>query len=255
MGLRLIEKRFIRGKLEVVTGLHIGGAKSSLDIGAIDLSVVKTAAGVPFIPGSSLKGKLRSLLAREHGSDSVATDPEPIPTLFGSPNAKRREGEGDGAAPAGRDRGGADDRVQGTPARLIVRDAFLDLDDFEKRADVFAELEMDYTESKWENTINRLTGTAEHPRQLERVPAGVLFDFELVLNVMDDGQEEEHLTALRKAMRLLEDDYLGGQGSRGYGRVRFVDVVMLRRTLAQYQDGEPASEMEADFLAAAAVPA
>lgn len=232
MAARLTGKLFIRGKLIATTGLHVGGAKSSLDIGEIDLSVVKTAAGVPFIPGSSLKGKLRSLLAREYGSESVEQDPEPIPSLFGTPNTKEATG----------------------PSRLIVRDAFLDQADFEskRRGGELAQLEMEYTESKWENVINRLTGTAEHPRQLERVPAGAVFDFELVYNVMDDGKEQEHLDALRKAMRLLQDDYLGGQGSRGYGRIRFEGVSIWRKTIADYEGENVGQEHTHDFLADAA---
>jgi CRISPR-associated protein Csm3 len=229
MAARLTGKLFISGKIIATTGLHVGGSKTALDIGAIDLSVIKTAAGVPFIPGSSLKGKLRTLLAREYGSERVEEDPEPIASLFGSAN---RQGE------------------TGTASRLIVRDAFLDEDDFRaKREADLAELEMEYTESKWENTINRLTGTAEHPRQLERVPAGARFEFELVYNVLDDGQEETHLTALRKAMRLLEDDYLGGQGSRGYGRIRFDAVRLERKQIADYEGANRRSILEADFLA------
>lgn len=232
MAARFTGKLFIRGKIRTKTGLHVGGSKTALDIGAIDLSVVKTAAGVPFIPGSSLKGKLRSLLAREQGSESVADDQEPIPTLFGTSNAKG---------------------TTGIPSRLIVRDAFLDLADFErKREDELAELELAYTESKWENRIDRLTGTAKDPRQLERVPAGALFDFELVYNVFDDGQEADHLAALRKAMRLLEDDYLGGQGSRGYGRIAFESVVLERKELSDYEGDNRYHREHDDFLAAAA---
>jgi CRISPR-associated protein Csm3 len=226
---RLTGKRFISGKIVATTGLHIGGSKTALDIGAIDLSVVKTAAGIPFIPGSSLKGKLRSLMARVHGSGSVADDPEPISTLFGTPNTND---------------------TTGPHSRLIFRDAFLDEADFgAKRENELAELEMEYTESKWENVINRLTGTAEHPRQLERVPAGAAFDFEIVYNVFDDGQEEEHLAAVRQALRLLEDDYLGGQGSRGYGRIRFEQVRLQRKDLADYEGENQRRVKEEDFLA------
>lgn len=232
MGARLVEKLFIRGKLEAVTGLHIGAAKGALDIGAIDLAVVKTAAGIPYIPGSSLKGKLRSLLAREVGSEDVQRDPEPIASLFGVANTKEKPG---------------------VPTRLIVRDAFLDTTDFDaKRGKEFLELELDFTESKWENSIDRKTGTAQHPRQLERVPAGAVFDVELVYGVLDDGKREEHLTALRKALRLLEDDYLGGQGSRGYGRVRFSGMQLWSKTIAVYEGDNAAKLEEGDFLPAPA---
>lgn len=226
---RLTGKRFISGKMEATTGLHIGGSKAALDIGGIDLSVVKTAQGIPFIPGSSLKGKLRSLLAREYGSGSVAEDPELIAFLFGTPNT---------------------DETKGPYSRLIFRDAFLDTEDFAvKREDELAELEMDYTESKWENTINRKKGTAENPRQLERVPAGAVFRFEIIYNVFDDDREEEHLGTMRKALRLLEDDYLGGQGSRGYGRIEFRDVRLERKDLSDYEGQNLRQTVLEDFLA------
>jgi len=175
---KLIGKVCLSGKIKTETGLHIGGSKTALDIGGIDLNVIKTAEGVPFIPGSSLKGKLRSILAREYGSvaisrhNGVAADEktddeiEIIRELFGS----------------------AGDKVSGCPSRIIVRDATLDIEFFndpEKNEGIFSELEMDYTESKWENTIERKTGTAKHPRPVERVPAGAEFDFEIIYNGFD----------------------------------------------------------------------
>ena len=223
---KLIAKHFITGFIVAETGLHIGGSKAALDIGGIDLNVIKDAAGRPFIPGSSLKGKLRSLLAREGGFDDVDNDSDLIKTLFGSANDKTNEG---------------------MPARLIVRDAHLDEEHFWKQK-AFQNLELGYTEGKTENSINRKTGTAEHPRQLERVPSGAQFRFEIVYNTFDDGKKEEHLTTVRKAMRLLEDDYLGGQGSRGYGKIRFVDVTLTVKEIADYEGDNQRREVEAAFL-------
>jgi CRISPR-associated protein Csm3 len=213
--MKLTGKIFIKGKIVAETGLHIGGSKSSLDIGGIDLNVIKTARGIPFIPGSSLKGKLRSMLARIDGSEKPDKDSDLIKAIFG-------------------DAGKGDDK--NTVTRLLVRDANLDKDKFETE---FAgvELEMDYTESKWENTINRKTGTAEHPRQLERVPSGAEFNFEMVYDHYDDGNTKDHLTHIRTAMRLLEGDYLGGSGSRGYGKVKFKDVVCEIKEVADFQNG------------------
>jgi CRISPR-associated protein Csm3 len=213
--MKLTAKVFISGKIKAVTGLHIGGSKTALDIGGIDLNVIKTASGVPFIPGSSLKGKLRSILAREEGSDDVKKAPL-IQELFGAANDRTNDG---------------------TPSRLIVRDALLDKEDFEnKKADnTFSHLDLEWTEGKWENRIDRKTGTAKDPRQLERVPAGARFDFELVYNVFDDDKHETHLAAIKKAMRILEDDYLGGQGSRGYGKIEFVDVTFEQKTISDYE--------------------
>ncbi len=221
----MIEKVFISGKIIAETGLHIGGSKTAIDIGGIDLNVIKTAQGVPFIPGSSIKGKLRTILAREAGSSAIhpeknfsdmyKTDRD-FPTIieiFGDANDKNEK--------------------KGTAARLIVRDAFIaDKSHFKK---VFPELELGYTEIKWENTIDRLTGMA-NPRQLERVPAGAEFFFTLIYNVFDDGKKEQHLKEIIKAMRILEDDYLGGQGSRGYGQIKFSEVVIEVKTIADYKN-------------------
>jgi CRISPR-associated protein Csm3 len=219
--MKLISKIFIKGSIVAETGLHIGGSKSSLDIGGIDLNVIKTADKVPFIPGSSFKGKLRSMLARLEGSESVNADPASIKTLFGD------SGEND---------------KKGAVTRLLVRDATLaDKENFKKR---FKDLEFDYTETKWENTIDRKTGTAQHPRQLERVPAGAKFDFEIVYDEYDDGQTKAHLTTIRTAMRLLEGDYLGGSGSRGYGKVRFEGVHYAIKRVVDFENENKAQSYD-----------
>lgn len=88
-------------------------------------------------------------------------------------------------------------------------------------------LDMPYTEGKWENVIDRVKGTAEHPRQTERIPAGVSFDVEFVINVWDDDNAEDLVNLLKKGINALENDYLGGSGSRGYGQIKFGE---LKRT-------------------------
>lgn len=215
----LIGKIFIKGKIVTQTGLHIGGSKSSLDIGGIDLNVIKTAKGVPFIPGSSLKGKLRTMLARLEGSEDFKQDSDKIKQIFGD--------------------SGDNDKQRGKATRLLVRDAVLDTEKFEAEF-AGAELESDYTESKWENTINRKTGTAEHPRQLERVPSGAEFDFEMVYDrfATDNNENDtaDDLTLLRTAMRLLEGDYIGGSGSRGYGKIRFEGVTYTTQEISKEGD-------------------
>jgi CRISPR-associated protein Csm3 len=206
----LIEKVFISGNIVAVTGLHIGGSKTALDIGGVDLNVIKTAKGVPYIPGSSIKGKLRTILAREAGSANEQGDPDIVKEIFGLPS----------------------DGPDGFPARLIVRDAFLVEDHFNN---TFSELDFDYSEVKWENTIDRVTGTA-NPRQIERVPAGAVFSFTFIYNVFDDKKKKVHLDEIIKAMKILEDDYLGGQGSRGYGQIKFSKVVIEVKTIAEYKN-------------------
>lgn len=225
---QLNEKVFISGDLVAVTGLHIGGSKTVLDIGGIDLNVIKDAGGVPFIPGSSIKGKLRSLLAREHGSKDISEDAGTVVgELFGSVQGRED---------------------QAMPSRVIVRDAMLDREHFEKEKDMatglFRELELDYTEGKWENTIDRKTGAAKKGglRQLERVPAGARFRFELICNIFDDNKKSDHLREIIKAMRLLEDDYLGGHGSRGYGQVRFEHISITRKNIDDYRKGNNRQE-------------
>lgn len=223
--MKLIEKVIIKGQIIAKTGLHVGGSKSSLDIGGIDLNVIKTPQGVPFIPGSSLKGKIRSLLARTEGSfavratsktkaENLKTD-EDVPyiiEIFGS---------------------AGDNNTKANPTRILVRDAMLCEDSF---SNDFAgsELETDFTDVKWENSIDRKTGTAEHPRQLERVPAGAIFNFEIVYDVYDDNKKTTHLEKINQALQLLQDDYIGGHGSRGYGKIEFVGISKEEKTIAQY---------------------
>ena len=230
---KFLGKAFISGKILVKTGLHIGGSKSSLDIGGLDLSVIKTADGeVPFIPGSSLKGKLRSLLAREVGSKDVSMDKsqhEELFEIFGFPAESEAADENREAYVAA--------------TRLLVRDAFLNQEPFKNEA--FQNLDFEYTEEKWENTIERTTGKAQHPRQLERVPAGAEFQFSLVYTVFDDlaltpeasglRKCDWHLEQIRKAMRYLQDDYLGGHGSRGYGQIEFRGVELKVKTVQDYE--------------------
>lgn len=246
--MKLTGKLFITGRIVAETGLHIGGSKSSLDIGGVDLNVIKTAKGEPFIPGSSLKGKLRSLVARTRGSVSVtrreadgAPNDEDYPfilQLFGSAADDKKKAGKDGEEKKDAN------MSKGEVCRLIVRDAKLDTDGFKEKD--FENLDTDYTEVKWENTINRKRGVAEHPRQLERVPAGAAFRFEIVYDIYEDASEEyknkhdkpekpgetklqKHLSALHLGMSLLQDDYLGGQGSRGYGQVKFDELEVAQK--------------------------
>lgn len=196
-------KILIKGTIEVKTGLHIGGDDSFSAIGAIDSPVVRDPlTRDPIIPGSSLKGKMRSLLARDKGSVPASgtkgfeRDCPEILRLFGS-SSSTSNATGDG--------------IQ--MSRLQFSDCFL----LNKR-----ELPMVY-ENKFENAIDRLTSVA-NPRQIERVVRGAKFACEIVYNVEDVNQIEEDFQNIRLAMDLLEHDYLGGGGSRGSGRVVFSDI-------------------------------
>lgn len=249
MGLQLKGKIFITGHIVAETGLHIGGSKTSLDIGGVDLNVIKSPGGVPFIPGSSLKGKLRTLLARIEGSMGVTNkDVDPgelsdegmskahIREIFGMPGDETVDKKNKGELKP----------QQAT--RLLVRDADLDEADFKSQFNN-AEMDMEYSDVKWENRIDRKTGTAKDPRQLERVPAGARFNFEIVYDVYNDDKTTDHLTYLRTAMRLLEGDYLGGQGSRGYGKIVFDrdSIRIVQKQISDYQGANTAHKYDFTF--------
>ena len=126
--------------------------------------------------------------------------------------------------------GVAGDNKQSHPSRLIVHDAEMatDADTEEelqkyglsrKMLPDYSNTDLPFTESKTEVSIDRITAKS-NPRTFERVPAGAQFKIQLVLNVFDDDNENELKNSLRRAIALLHDDYLGGQGSRGYGQVK-----------------------------------
>ena len=203
---KLVKKIKVTTQLTLLTGLHIGGSSENVEIGGIDNPVIKIATkdNQPYIPGSSLKGKMRCLLEQVAGAAEVCGNPE-VNNLFGAIEKKAK-------------------RIEGAPSKIIVRDAFL-TDDSAKDLATCDDLDMPYTESKWENVIDRVKGTAEHPRQSERVPAGAKFNVEFIINVWDnDGDGSNLLNMLRTGINLLENDYLGGSGSRGYGQIKFDEL-------------------------------
>lgn len=186
-------KILIRCDLEVRTGMHLGGSSAFSAIGAVDSPVVRDPyTGLPIVPGSSLKGKLRTLLARSLCQDienmpDLSADDARILRLFGSAEPVRR-------------------------SRLQFADAFL------TNAEALSNKGVRVTEVKTENTISRANAQAT-PRQIERVIAGAVFGVSIVYDVTDPAQVEEDLALLAKGMKLLQMDYLGGHGSRGSGRV------------------------------------
>src|ERR1700756_1406711 len=212
--LQLVGKLILSGELHCETGLHIGAGKGSLEIGGADNPVVKDAFGLPYIPGSSLRGKLRSLLEQSSGMavpselvylskrkgqevrihQSDRPDDE-ICLLFGR-NPGRME----------RVAGEAVESSQATPARLAVYDAPLDPDSI--TAQMRENLDDELTEVKSENAIDRITSQA-NPRTLERVPAGARFKVRLVLDVLCE-EDKALASRLLEGLRLLEDDTLGG---------------------------------------------
>ena len=197
---RLVKQIIYTGKIVLKTGLHIGGTNAALNIGGPDKFVVRNPINnIPYIPGSSLKGKLRSLIEIKNGCSKVSTDPN------------SESGKLFGVA-------GGNDNTR--PSRLIVRDAELDT---KSKPGMFENTDLPFTESKTEVNIDRVTSRA-NPRTFERVPAGAEFKLSMVLNIYEGEDEKELEGILFKAIEMLHDDYLGGQGSRGYGHVEIKEL-------------------------------
>lgn len=210
--MKLHKKLEFKGSITLLSGLHIGDSKESVEIGGVDSPVIRRKDNnQPYIPGSSLKGKIRSLLEISFGENSdnkfmdyKTENGKNIQRLFGS-IAK-----------------------DGNPSRIIFRDCNMNLDSA-KTLEASEYTDMPYSEIKFENVIDRKTGTTKGGglRQIERVPAGTIFDFSMVLNIItQDGNQEsankEEATfkdLLKRGFKLIEKDYLGGSGSRGYGQI------------------------------------
>lgn len=206
-------KILISCDLIVRTGLHIGSAAQFSAIGAVDSTVVRDSiTGYPIVPGSSLKGKLRTLLARSFAKDvqkmpDFQNDADVIARLFGSPAPKA--------------------------AQLQFADCFVNnLEQMQK---------VGLTEVKAENTIDRATAVA-NPRFIERVNAGTSFAVRIVYNVLDENTVSEDMKLLAKGMKLLQMDYLGGHGSRGSGRISFKNFA-----LTAFETDIPCGELEKAF--------
>lgn len=213
MKIELLRTHTIEAVLKAATGLRIGAGRDAVEIGGIDNPIVKHPhTRRPYIPGSSLKGKLRSLM--EWAMDKVEEDG----AVWGSDRGKKYEADD----PVLRIFGTTGDGWKGGPSRLMVRDALLDEEWVRDKVNRSLPL----TEDKTEVTINRIEGKAARmgPRTMERVPAGALFHVEMLFKefaVEGDGGRTDRrcLNHLIETLRLLEQDALGGSGSRGYGRV------------------------------------
>jgi CRISPR-associated protein Csm3 len=245
--LQLVGKLILSGELHCETGLHIGAGKGSLEIGGADNPVVKDAFGLPYIPGSSLRGRIRSLLENALG----LTTPAELVYLSKRKGQEVRIHQSDrpddeicllfGRNPGRMDRvaGEAVDTRAATPARLAIYDAPLDTASI--TAQMRENLDDEITEVKSENAIDRITSQA-NPRTLERVPAGARFHVRMVLDVL--CEEDKALAArLIEGLRLLEDDALGGGGSRGSGRVRFANLKLVWRNRTFYSTGGAETEL------------
>lgn len=226
--IKLNKKILIKGEIEALSGLLIGGSNTAMGIGGPDKMVIRNPINnEPYIPGSSLKGKMRALLEISYGyvkdvrMGNVRFGPSDNPNhvttvLFGSAST--------------------DDRQR--PSRIIFRDGKLtNGEEFGDKTD------LPFTESKTEVVIDRVTSAAM-PRTFERVPAGAKFELSLVLNIFDgdNNSEEELLTHTFRGLQMLQDDYLGGSGSRGSGRVKFRISSIVERNVDYYQTGNTNAE-------------
>ena len=239
--IQLHGKIFLKGTINAITGLHIGGNSGELDIGGIDNPIIRNAFNrQPYIPGSSLRGKMRGLLDRHfdkplekrvgrdvrvHECQTPADyDKCPVCQVFG-------------VAPQGALRG------KTMPTRVIVRDTFLTRESLDAldRADT----DTDFTEIKTEVAIDRITSAAT-PRQQERVPAGTTFGpFQIIHSLYtqnDNGKshplqdELQFFDTILTGIELLEDDYLGGSGSRGSGQIAFENLTMIFKSRECYEN-------------------
>lgn len=220
MDAKLIKKIFIYGKIITKTGLSIGGSSIGLEIGGADKIVVRNPIdNKPYIPGSSLKGKMRSLLEKVDKGDEInhqvskeeikihqcPDDVEPcyICKIFGLPAEHKKA----------------------SLSRLIVRDGILSNPELLEKSKF---TDMLYTEVKTEVVIDRITSKAS-PRNFERVPAGAEFSLNLIVNIYNDDKEKEILDKIFEALILVQNDYLGGSGTRGYGQVKFkIDAIKYK---------------------------
>ena len=226
--IKLFGRIFIRANIKALTGLHIGGSGAGLEIGGVDNEVIRNPlTNRPYIPGSSLRGKMRSQsekvlgLAQNNRIGNVtihtcktegaynANGGCPVCHVFGVPGEVEATG----------------------PTLLLVRDVNLT----DQSAEVLdsSKTDLPYAELKTEVAIDRVTSAAV-PRTLERVPAGAVFGpAEFVFGVYDQA-DIGRLRYVIEALQLVEDDYLGGSGSRGSGKVTFVSIEVTARSSEDY---------------------
>lgn len=218
----------IKGYILIKSGLHIGGNKDSMQIGGIDNPVIKNPiTNLPYIPGSSLKGKMRFLLEHYYGLVKTGEIPD----------VRKKGSNSDWEKNLVAVMFGHMEKESTYPTRVIFRDGNLvgaiEPNQPETEASINFDIEAlkrkmnaDFVEAKTEVGIDRLSGTANRhgPRTIERVPAGTVFDFEVSLRLYKEEDESIFLPILKKGLQLLENDALGGSGSRGSGRIKFLNL-------------------------------
>lgn len=209
--MKLLNHSIVSGIIRCESGLRIGGSKDSLEIGTADNPIIRhPLSGLPYIPGSSLKGKMRSLLEIKAGTyNQIKGGPCDcgdcdVCTLFGCGNPQKAK----------------------EMTRLIFRDAMVTPESEEMLRDAQAEKGVNFAEVKSENWIDRRTGKAGQGglRTQERVPESTSFKFEISVRVFDKDDKEKFRKKIVDGLKLMEADYLGSSGSRGYGKIKFLDL-------------------------------
>jgi len=218
------ENYVISGEIVCRTGMHIGGAKESIEIGGIDNIVIRDSISkLPYIPGSSVKGKMRSLMelnSIDASQNIITSRGQPckcgkcLPCHIFGTSADNVDKE----------------QLQG-PTRIIVRDSFptsKTIEKWKESVDVVSGAEL-----KYENTLNRITSEAK-PRNQERIPKDSIFNFEIIFCVYEND-DPQNLRGVFESMLLLEDSYLGGSGTRGYGKIKFENISLVKRSKEYYR--------------------
>ncbi|PMP77369.1 MAG: type III-A CRISPR-associated RAMP protein Csm3 [Sulfurihydrogenibium sp.] len=244
----------IKANLVCLTGLHIGGSKESFEIGGLDNPVIKVPIdiklkdgrvikeGMPYIPGSSLKGKIRSLLEWKYGLVEIDKQNNgKIKSKF------KVTDENNNINSVGKVFGvGVSDlkniNLVSGPTRVKFFDSYPTKETIKNWKEKLGE--GIYTEVKIENAIDRITAMA-NPRQQERVPAGSEFEVEIMFEVLED-EDFKRFKIVLEGMRLLEDNYLGGGGTRGNGRVMFKDITIAFRS-KKYYEGKSEEIIKGEF--------
>ncbi|HXF85112.1 MAG TPA: type III-A CRISPR-associated RAMP protein Csm3 [Anaerolineales bacterium] len=229
--IKLLAQVFITFTIEAKTGLHIGGSDTGIEIGGVENTVIRDRlTDQPYIPGSSLKGKMRSLLDKYEGKE--INFPPRTPAF----HVCQKE-EDYLKCDVCHVFGVSGQQSFSEPTRLLVRDAFLSAESIEKLRK--AQTDMPFTEVKTEVSIDRVTSAA-NPRPFERVPAGAEFSGAEFVYGIYYPEDVQRIEKVFKAMQLVEDDYLGGGGSRGSGKVKFKQIkIEIRPTL---EADKPVSE-------------
>lgn len=240
---KMHSKVFVRGRIKAETGMHIGGNSIGMAIGGADKVVIRNpVTNEPYIPGSSLRGKMRALLERARGDENASEGNEGGFYYDGKnaqPGRKSNTllGKLFGVS--------AGDESENEMTRLMVRDAMLSEDARTMLANA-PNTDMPMTEIKTEVNIDRITAQAT-PRQFERLPAGAEFKFEFIITLLEkdvqEGKKGALLNLVAESMGFVQEDSLGGHGSRGYGKVSFALDTVQEKTAEAYKNLEQPSDL------------